>query len=179
MAEDLISDLLQKVAREDRAAFRALYAEAGAKLMGVVMRILKDRSEAEDALQETFTRVWLKARAFDPARGSGLSWLVALARNLAIDRLRARAPLSEDDTALDVIADPAPRAEARLVAKGEARRITDCLDTLEADRAQAVRGAYLNGDSYQDLALRFDVPMGTMRTWLRRSLIALRECMEA
>lgn len=178
MADDPISDLLMSVAREDRAAFRALYSQAGPKLMGVLIRILKDRSEAEDALQELFTRVWLKARAFDPARGSGLSWLIALARNLAIDRIRARQPLMDDDSALDVVADAAPRAETRLMAKGEARRIGECFDTLEPDRAQAVRGAYLDGLSYQDLADRFAVPLNTMRTWLRRSLLRLRECME-
>ena len=179
MTSDVISDLIVLVAREDRAAFRALYSEAGSKLMGVLLRILKDRQEAEDALQETFTRVWLKARAYDPARGSGLSWMIAMARNLAIDRLRARAPLTEDDSALEFVSDSAPRAETQLVAKGEARRIGECFDTLEPDRAQAVRGAYLDGQSYQDLALRFDVPINTMRTWLRRSLISLRECMEA
>ena len=97
MTSDVISDLIVLVAREDRAAFRALYSQAGSKLMGVLVRILKDRQEAEDALQETFTRVWLKARAYDPARGSGLSWMIAMARNLAIDRLRARAPLTEDE----------------------------------------------------------------------------------
>ena len=179
MASDRISDLITSVAREDRAAFRALYSASGSKLMGVLLRILKDRSEAEDALQETFTRVWLKARAYDPARGTGLSWLVAMARNLAIDRLRARAPLSEGDTALDFVSDTAPRAEAQLIAKGEARRIGECFDTLDPDRAQAVRGAYLDGQSYHDLAARFGVPINTMRTWLRRSLISLRECMEA
>jgi RNA polymerase sigma-70 factor (ECF subfamily) len=179
MSDDPISDLLLSVAREDRAAFRALYSAAGSKLMGVLLRILKDRQEAEDALQEVFTRVWLKARAYDPARGPGLAWLVALARNLAIDRIRSRAPLTDDDSALEFTPDTSPRAETQLVAKGEARRIGECFDTLEPDRAQAVRGAYLDGLSYQDLAEKHGVPLNTMRTWLRRSLLSLRECMEA
>ena len=179
MASDVISDLLVSVAREDRAAFRELYSVAGSKLMGVLLRILRDRTEAEDALQDLFTRVWLKARAYDPARGSGLSWMAAMARNLAIDRLRARAPSTDDDSALEFVADTSPRAEAQLIAKGEARRIGECFDTLEPDRARAVRGAYLDGHSYQDLAVIHEVPINTMRTWLRRSLIRLRECMEA
>jgi RNA polymerase sigma-70 factor, ECF subfamily len=178
MTPDPLAPLIAAVAAEDRAAFRALYQASAAKLMGVSLRILKDRQEAEDAVQEVFTRVWLKARGFDATRGSGLGWLVTLMRNHAIDRLRARVPQAADAAALEVLADAAPRAEARLVAKGEARRIGDCIDGLEPARAQAVRGAYLDGLSYDDLARRHAVPLNTMRTWLRRSLMALRECME-
>jgi RNA polymerase sigma-70 factor (ECF subfamily) len=79
---------------------------------------------------------------------------------------------------MEAVADTTPRAETRLIAQGEARRINECFDTLEVDRAQALRGAYLDGQSYSDLAARFDVPLNTMRTWLRRSLQRLKECME-
>jgi RNA polymerase sigma-70 factor (ECF subfamily) len=170
--------LLERVASQDRAAFRALYQDAGPKLMGVLLRILGTRAEAEDALQEVFTRVWLRAGRFDPSRGVGMTWLVALTRNHAIDRLRARKPEQSDDDAAAQIADTAPRAETRLIAKGEARRIGDCFGTLEPARAEAVRGAYLDGLSYDALAIRHDVPLNTMRTWLRRSLQKLKECLE-
>jgi RNA polymerase sigma-70 factor, ECF subfamily len=175
---DLISSLLTAVAAEDRAAFRALYTSVSAKLMGVLFRILGNRAEAEDALQEVMTRVWLKARGFDPARGSAMSWLITMARNHAIDRIRARPPISDDEAAMDLAPDTTPRAETRLIAAGEARRIGDCFDTLEADKAAAIRGAYLDGLSYLDLAARHDVPLNTMRTWLRRGLAKLKECME-
>ena len=173
--------LLERVAQQDRTAFRSLYNDAGPKLMGVLIRILGTRSEAEDALQEVFTRVWLRAGRFDPSRGAGMTWLVALSRNHAIDRLRARPDesLRDDADALDTVRDAAPTAENRLIALGEAGRIAECFATLEPDRAEAVRGAYLNGLSYVDLAARFDVPLNTMRTWLRRSLLRLRECMDA
>lgn len=170
--------LLGRIAAQDRAAFRSLYHEAGPKLMGVLVRILGTRSEAEDALQEVFTRVWLRAGRFDPSRGAGMTWLVALSRNHAIDRLRARKPEQNDDDAAALIADTAPRAEVRLIAKGEARRVSECFDTLEPARADAVRGAYLDGLSYDALALRHNIPLNTMRTWLRRSLLKLRECLE-
>lgn len=180
MSDDTIADLLHAVAAQDRAAFRTLYANASAKLMGVLVRILASRAEAEDALQEVFTRVWLRADRFDAAKGRGMTWLVAIARNLAIDHLRARPEAtSDDEDAVAMVADPTLRAEARLIAAGEVRRINRCFDTLEPDRAQAVRGAYLDGLSYLDLAARFDVPLNTMRTWLRRSLSKLKECMEA
>ena len=177
MTDDPIARLIQGCAAADRQAFRRLYRDSAAKLMGVLMRILGERAEAEDALQELYTRVWQRAGRYDPAKGRGMSWLIAVARNLAIDRLRARAD-TVGDADLDRIADSAPRAENRLVAMGEARRVADCFATLEPDRAQAVRGAYLDGLSYLDLARRHGVPLNTLRTWLRRSLLKLRECLD-
>ena len=178
--EDPVAELITRVAAQDRAAFRALYSASSAKLMGVLIRMLGTRAEAEDALQEVFTRVWLRAGRFDATKGRGMTWLIAIARNHAIDRLRARPEqaLSDDGEALERVRDTAPTAEARLVAAGEAGRIADCLGQLEADRADAVRGAYLQGLSYLDLAERHGVPLNTMRTWLRRSLLKLRECLD-
>jgi RNA polymerase sigma-70 factor, ECF subfamily len=177
MTDDPIADLILQCAAQDRAAFRTLYRDSSAKLMGVLLRILGERSEAEDALQEVYTRVWTRAGRYDAAKGRGMTWLIAIARNLAIDRLRTRpAAMSEDG--LDTVQDSTPRAETRLIAEGEARRITDCFATLEPDRADAVRGAYLSGLSYTDLAARHAVPLNTMRTWLRRSLLKLKECLE-
>ncbi|WP_149586906.1 sigma-70 family RNA polymerase sigma factor [Tabrizicola flagellatus] len=176
--EDPVAQLIARCAAADRAAFRTLYRDTSAKLMGVLLRMLKERAEAEDALQEVYTRVWLRAARFDPAKGRGMTWLIAIARNLAIDRLRAR-PEAASDEGLDTVQDATPRAETRLIAKGEARRMADCFETLEPDRAQAVRGAYLEGMSYHDLAARHGVPLNTMRTWLRRSLLKLKECLDA
>lgn len=180
MSDDPVAELLIRVAAQDRAAFRKVYAAASSKLFGTLLRILGTRSEAEDALQEVFTRVWLNARRFDPGRGAGMTWLIAIARNHAIDRLRARpaARPSDDEDAVDRLVDEAPGVENRLVALGEAGRIVDCFGTLEADRAEAIRLAYLQGWSYQQLSGRYDVPLNTIRTWLRRGLMKLRECMD-
>ncbi len=177
MSDDPVAELIEKCAALDRAAFRALYRDTSAKLMGVLLRILKERAEAEDALQEVYTRVWLRAGRYDAAKGRGMTWLIAIARNLAIDRLRARPEATSDD-GLDLVQDSAPRAETRLIAMGEAKRMTDCFATLEPDRAEAVRGAYLGGLSYVELAERYVVPLNTMRTWLRRSLLKLKECLD-
>jgi len=185
---DDIADLLQRVALQDRAAFRALYSVAAPKLSGVLHRILGNRTEVDDAMQEVYIRVWQRAAQYRPDRGQGMSWLIAVARNHALDRLRARPERAglRQETArdpegldpLERIADPAAGVEAGLVARGEARRVLDCFDELETDRAQAVKGAYIQGLSYQDLAERHGVPLNTMRTWLRRGLLRLRECME-
>jgi RNA polymerase sigma-70 factor (ECF subfamily) len=180
MEPDPVALLIAKVAAQDRAAFRLLYTQTSSKLMGVLLRMFGQRAEAEDALQEVYTRVWLRADRFDASKGRGMTWLIAISRNLAIDRLRTKPDATADDEdAIAAVADTEPRAETRLIAAGEARRITDCFATLEPDRAEALRGAYLSGLSYIDLAARHAVPLNTMRTWLRRSLVKLRECMDA
>ena len=173
--------MIVRVAAGDRSAFRNLYTATSSKLMGVLIRMLGSRPEAEDALQEVYTRVWTRAGRFDPAIGRGMSWLIAIARNLAIDRLRARPKAAPNDNGdeTDALPDGRPGAEAGLIARGEARRVIDCMAQLEPDRAAAVRGAYLGGLSYQDLAARHGVPLNTMRTWLRRALLRLRECLGA
>ncbi|RWG89430.1 sigma-70 family RNA polymerase sigma factor [Mesorhizobium sp.] len=173
-----ISKLIVRTSMKDRAAFDLLYKQTSGKLFGVCLRVLRDRADAEEALQEVFVKIWTKADRFAVSELSPISWLVAIARNHSIDRIRARrSPSANIDAALDV-ADPTPGPEALAVAGGETERIYHCLDELEKDRAAAVRGAYLNGESYAELAERHKVPLNTMRTWLRRSLLKLRECLE-
>ncbi len=175
--DDPVADMLARIAGGDRAAFLSLYSSVSAKLFGVMLRILSDRAEAEDVLQEVMTRVWLNARRYDASKARGMTWLIAIARNHAIDRLRARPARTEGDDALAFVRDSRPGVEAGLIAKGEAKRIADCFDTLEPARAEAVRGAYLSGLSYEQLSARHGVPLNTMRSWLRRGLLQLKECL--
>jgi RNA polymerase sigma-70 factor, ECF subfamily len=180
-AEEL-AQLISRVALADRAAFSQLYQMTSAKLFGVTLRILNNRQEAEDALQEAYVKVWNRAATFAPTSStagmSPIGWLIAIARNQAIDVIRARKGGHVDiDEAFD-LADDAPGAEAQLSAKGDAKLLSDCLARLETDRAEAVRRAYLDGWSYQELADTYKVPLNTMRTWLRRSLMKLKECLE-
>lgn len=172
-----IADLIARTALRDRGAFRQLYHRTSAKLFGVTLRILRDRSEAEEALQEVYIKIWQRADRYTPGDYSPISWLVAVARNHSLDRLRARKPVSDDiDTVLD-LADDAPDPENSTAAGEERLRIDACLGELDADRADAVRGAYLDGYSYEELAGKYGVPLNTMRTWLRRSLLKLKECL--
>jgi RNA polymerase sigma-70 factor (ECF subfamily) len=174
-----IADLIARCALRDRQAFRSLYSRTSAKLFGVTLRILRDRSEAEEALQEVYVKIWQRADRYVPGGYSPISWLVAVARNHSLDVLRARKPQSEDiDMALDV-ADAGLNPEQAEASRGERTRIDNCLGQLDADKADAVRGAYLDGYSYEELSERHNVPLNTMRTWLRRSLIKLRECLTA
>jgi RNA polymerase sigma-70 factor (ECF subfamily) len=174
-----IGQLLDRCALGDRAAFRRLYEAAAPKLYAVSLRILGDRGDAEEAAQEAFVKVWHSAGRYQAGRGSAGGWLVAIARNTAIDRLRTRKAPTRDIAGMLDLADPGPSPEASAVVADDRRRIDRCLGTLPADRARAVRGAYLEGLSYEELARAFDVPLNTMRTWLRRALIALRKCLES
>lgn len=173
-----VSKLIVRVSLRDRQAFDMLYRQTSSKLFGVCLRVLNDRTEAEEALQEVYVKIWTKADRFAVSDLSPISWLVAVARNHAIDRIRVRRrPAADLDAALD-IADPAPGPEEQAVAGAEGERIRRCLGELDGERAAAVQGAYLRGESYAELAARHGVPLNTMRTWLRRSLLKLKECLE-
>ncbi|NBD30058.1 MAG: sigma-70 family RNA polymerase sigma factor [Alphaproteobacteria bacterium] len=178
-----LETMLARTGLGDRDAFEAMYNATSAKLFGVCLRVLKNRSEAEDTLQEVYLRIWDAAVGFRPGAASPMSWMITIARNRAIDRLRARKPVTETSTRADGtdlladLADDAPGPE-QVVLAGEVRaQVLRCFEELPEDRAIAVRRAYLDGDSYADLARHFDVPMNTMRTWLRRSLLKLRDCL--
>ena len=173
-----VEGMIARMAMGDRAALTALYGATSAKLFGIALRVLEDRPEAEDALQEIYVKVWHNA---DRYRANGLSpmtWLITVARNHAVDRLRARrgrrqAPIDE----VAELADLSPGPEALAEASSMRGAIAGCLKTLDPDRADAVRRAYIEGEAYADLARRYGVPLNTMRTWLRRSLLKLRECL--
>lgn len=172
-----IERLILRVGNRDRSAFSSLYALTSAKLFGVALRVLDNRAEAEEVLQEAFVKVWQNADRYAANGLSPMTWLITLTRNQAIDRIRTRrAPMADIDEVAD-LRDGGPTPEQAAQTSSERRRIERCLDELDADRADAVRGAYLDGDSYQELADRLDVPLNTMRTWLRRSLLKLRECL--
>lgn len=172
-----LQDLLARISLGDRDAFQQLYRQASPKLFGICLRILKDQQEAEDALQEVFVKIWHNADRYAPRAGSAQAWLNAVTRNLAIDKLRRRKPGGGDLDAAERIADDRPGPEDVVMRLSEGSRIEACLAELDGDRAMAVRLAYVEGESYVELADRFDVPLNTMRSWLRRSLIKLRECL--
>ncbi|GGL60052.1 sigma-70 family RNA polymerase sigma factor [Wenxinia marina] len=175
---DDLEACIARVALGDRAAFRDLYGRTSGKLFGVCLRVLRDRGRAEDALQEAFVKVWANAGRYRKGRARPMTWLITIARNAAIDAARRRREetAGADDAAADMAA-PGGGPEEAAIVRGEATRIVACMGELPEDRRAAVRGAYLGGQSYDDLARTHGVPLNTMRSWLRRALIALKECM--
>jgi RNA polymerase sigma factor (sigma-70 family) len=172
---------LVRVAAGDRAALRMVYQSTSAKLFGVCLRILNDRSEAEDLLQDVYVTVWRKAASFDPGRASPITWLVAIARNRAIDRLRSSTVRRrmEPIEAADAVSDPAPPVTERLELAQQHQRLARCLEELDARHSAAIRAVFLDGATYEELATRASVPLGTMKSWIRRGLLKLRTCLEA
>ncbi|NCO85341.1 MAG: sigma-70 family RNA polymerase sigma factor [Rhodobacterales bacterium] len=174
-----IETLIARMALGDRAAFSALYTATSAKLFGVALRVLDNRAEAEDALQEVFVKVWRAAGTYQVNGLSPMTWLITITRNHAIDRLRARRGATGGMDELAELADLTPGPEALAIASSDSGRIAGCLGQLEPDRADAVRRAYVEGETYDELARRYGVPLNTIRTWLRRSLLKLRECLSS
>jgi RNA polymerase sigma-70 factor (ECF subfamily) len=179
-ARKQLSAALSRIAHGDRAALRIVYRDTSAKLFGVCLRILRDNGEAEDVLQDVYITVWRRAGTFDPDKASPITWLVAIARNRSIDRLRASANhrRAQPIDAAAEVHDGAPSALAQVEAGEEHRRLIDCLGELEPRHAAVIRSAFLDGATYDELAQRVNVPLGTMKSWIRRSLIKLRTCLE-
>lgn len=173
-----LADALRRVASGDKAALEDVYRRTSGKLLAVVLRILPDRQEAEDVLQEVYLTVWRKADMFDADRASPITWLAALARNRAIDRVRSRAGrVFVSDDAVAAQADAAPLASETVEAEEKVEALETCLNQLEPDRADVVRQAFFGGLTYDALAQRTGVPLGTMKSWMRRSLLRLRACL--
>jgi RNA polymerase sigma factor (sigma-70 family) len=170
---------LQQTGRKDQKAFAELYKRTSSKLFGVCLRMLRDRGEAEEVLQETYTTVWRRADGFDASRASAITWLVTLSRNKAIDRLRQhREELLDDPSKLDETVDEQPTPAADAETSQEYQRLQHCLDELDPQQQSSVREAFFTGATYNELATRCKVPLGTMKSWIRRSLMQLRTCLD-
>jgi RNA polymerase sigma factor (sigma-70 family) len=176
----LLAAALTRIPAGDRAALQTVYRLTSAKLFGVVLRILGERSEAEDVLQEVYVTVWRKAADFDAARASPMTWMIAIARNRAIDRLRAtrQSRRMEPIEAVVDFADDAPAADSTLESAQERARLHECLGGLATHERNALRAAFFDGNTYEELAVRMKVPLGTMKSWIRRAMIKLRACLE-
>ncbi len=169
---------LRRVGQGDRAALQEVYRRTSSKLYGVCLRIFPDRDDAEDALQDAYINVWQKAAQFDPARASPITWLVALTRNKAIDRLRASGRrIAAPIEAAGEIADDRPDAEACLIEAEADERILACIQMLDKSDATLIRTAFFEGSTYADIAERASMPLGTVKSRIRRALLKLRSCL--
>jgi RNA polymerase sigma-70 factor, ECF subfamily len=171
--------LLQACGRGDRGALRQLYALAAPQLFGLALRILRSRELAEDAVQDSFVIVWRHAYSFDPGRGAAMAWLASIVRNQCFDLLRRRrreSPL--DDRLMQGWEDPAPNPADLTALSRDAERLRRCLDELEESPRQSLLLAYYEGMTFEQVATRLGAPLGTVKSWIRRSLIRLKDCME-
>lgn len=187
-----LSRLLAQSSLGDRAAFATLYERTSSHLLAVVLRINRDRAQAEDILQEVYVNVWRAAASFDAAQSQPLTWLTSIARNRAIDslrristqpQLRTLAPAAggtdrEDESVYDTVADDAPGPLDLLSRAGEARSLASCMEKLSALQRQSVALAFYQGLSHAEVAEQLRQPLGTVKSWVRRALMTLKGCLE-
>jgi len=187
-----LAQLLARAGLGDRAAFATLYERTSAHLFAVVLRINRDRAQAEDILQEVYVNVWRSAQSFDAAQSQPLTWLTSVARNRAIDSLRRAqsqpqiqaAPGSggndaEDVDVYDQLADDSAGPLELLSRAADARALTHCMEGLSAQQRQSVALAFFDGLSHAEVAEQLRQPLGTVKSWVRRALMALKGCLEA
>lgn len=170
--------LLASVAKGDEAAFERLYAATRAKLFGVVLRILRRQDLAEEVVQEAYVKIWHSAGQFNPSLASPITWMVSIARNRAIDvvRKRSEASIEDEPVAMEVASDiPDPLARREMTE--ELKRILECVGQLDPEHQKMVLLAYYNGWSREQLSEKFNTPLNTVKTWLRRSMIEIRGCL--
>ena len=177
-AGEELAAILEAVARKDRQAFARLYDRTSAKLYGICLRLLGSEAEAEDVLQDVYVTVWQKAERFDRGRASPITWLAVLTRNKGIDRLRRRSAQAEPIDAAADVQDDGPLPFELVERRQEAGRLSDCLDQLDERPRAMIRASFLDGATYPELAEREGVPLGTMKSWIRRAMQRLRGCLE-
>lgn len=175
-----LAGLIAATARGDRAAFAELYGRSAAKLLGIVIRIVRDRAIAEDVLQEVYLRVWQNADGYLPEAGRPMTWMISIARNHAIDVVRGRrmVRLAQDEDGLDPLENvPEPRdREAEII---DTSRLRLCLGELDPVQRRCLLEAYYEGYSRDELSVRFGKPVNTIKTWLHRATATLRSCLDA
>ncbi len=180
-AREALREAMARLAAGDQSALEEIYRATRVKLFGITLRILGDRKEAEDALQDVYVNLWQRADRYDPTRASPIAWLAAFARNRAIDRLRTgkvRAGAVPVEEAAP-LPDETPLADALLVDAEQTAQIHKCLGALDARTQSHIRAAFFEGKTYAQLAEASGVPLGTMKSWIRRGLQRLRACLEA
>jgi RNA polymerase sigma-70 factor (ECF subfamily) len=168
---------ISAVARGDRLAFQQLYNQTCGRMMAVCLRILGDREQAEDAVQEAFIRIWHGARDYHGDRGAPLAWMLTIGRYAAIDMCRARRSHSDIDEHADDLIASLPDMDDWLAAENEAKALALCLEQLDGHQRESIAMAFYQGLSHEQLARHLGHPLGTVKSWVRRGLGALKRCL--
>jgi RNA polymerase sigma-70 factor, ECF subfamily len=180
-------DLLRRIAMRDESALAALYDGHSRPAYSLILRILRNTSDAEEVLQETFVRVWSRADTYEPRLGTPSAWLLRIARNRAIDRLRAIRTRAHTSEATGGDGDPGPvrpelgtrdTPEAALLVNAVAVAVRAAMTDLSSSERELIEAAYFDGYTHRELAARFGLPLGTVKTRIRAGLTALRGRLE-
>ena len=164
---------LRACARGDQRALRQLYEQDSSRLLGVALRITRNKALAEDIVHDAFIKIWHGARSFDPLRGSARGWVFSVTRHLALDVVRSAGRDVPLDDQYEPLAEPAQAIEFA----ARSGQIHQCLERLDPTRRTCILHAYVDGYSHSEIAQKLSTPLGTVKAWIKRSLAALRECM--
>lgn len=164
---------LAACARGDQRALRQLYAEDSSRLLGVALRIVRDKALAEDVVHDAFIKVWRGADSFDPSRGSARGWVFSITRHLALNAVRNH----YREVALSDEHEQVAAAHDSFEFSAREGQVYRCLEQLDPTRRSCILHAYVDGYSHSEIARKLDTPLGTVKAWIKRSLVALRECM--
>jgi RNA polymerase sigma factor (sigma-70 family) len=178
LSDDDVTRLISQCAGGDRAALRLLFEREAPRMIGVAERIVRRRALAEEVAQDAFVQIWRKAASFNSALGSGRTWLYTIVRNRALNILRdeSRTELAADPQDLETASEEED-AESMVARLGEATRLRACLERLEPERRNAIVLAYTRGLSHGELAGKLGLPLGTIKSWIRRGMATLKECL--
>jgi RNA polymerase sigma-70 factor (ECF subfamily) len=173
-------ELLASCDQGSESAFEELYLLCSAQLFGVLMRILSIEAVAEEALQDSFVKIWQKAGSFRPESGAPMAWMCSIARHQALDLLRRRSTREGHERAdpLGLIEQTPDQAKPLYEMSDDASILMQCLEKLNKEVSECLVRAYCEGYSYEELAHRNGAPLGTVKSWIRRGLISLRECVD-
>ncbi|MCF5044237.1 sigma-70 family RNA polymerase sigma factor [Pseudomonas sp. PA-7-1E] len=160
-------------ARGDHRALHQLYEQDSSRLLGVALRITRNKALAEDIVHDAFIKIWHGARSFDPLRGSARGWVFSVTRHLALDVVRSAGRDVPLDDQYEPMAEPAQTVEFA----ARSGQIHQCLEQLDPTRRTCILHAYVDGYSHSEIAQKLSTPLGTVKAWIKRSLAALRECM--
>jgi RNA polymerase sigma-70 factor (ECF subfamily) len=179
--EPEVAGLLAACARQDRQAFQRLYELTSPQLLACLIRMLRNRALAEDALQDVFVQVWQRAAQFQRGRGSSWAWLIAIARYRAIDLQRRERRLvaggAEEFEA--IAADEEPHESLMALGHRAAAALDNCLNALQERQRHCILLSYQNGMTHAEVADRIGEPLGSVKSWIRRGLTALRRCLDS
>ena len=179
MAQPQLDTLLRAAANGDKAAFRAIYDATSSKLFAVAIRILKRSDLAEDVMQDAYLKIWDAAPNYRPDLGSPISWMAAITRNRAIDVLRKKTEVSvEDQKDSGERADEAPNPFEMTAQSMELKSLLACMEKLKPDHRECLLMAYYYGYTHEEISTRMSTPVGTVKSWIRRGLVRVKECLD-
>lgn len=173
---------LARCATGDRSALQLIYEHESRRLLGVALRIVRERALAEDVVHDAFMNIWTKAASFDALRGSGRGWIHSIVRNQALNVVRTSGrEVSADEEAIEAleaesVAGAAPTTELFEI-NADIGRLDECLQALDAPKRNSILAAYLDGCSHSEIATKLNAPLGSVKAWIKRGLLSLRECM--